>query len=102
MSIIRYTDDQDNISNKDQKMYVSGVRILIYMVQSLRPDNKKSVQELSKVLNGEYPERSMNQSLNLTFTTVLCRVRFITLPIGEILIWAEVIDVNSIYQQGYY
>ena len=52
-AIIRGIDEK--ISAEDQKLYRSGVGMLLYLVKHTRPDIANAVQELSKVLDGASP-----------------------------------------------
>ncbi|KAL7461991.1 hypothetical protein ACHAXS_002396 [Conticribra weissflogii] len=42
----------EKISSEKQKLYHSGVEMLLYLVKHLRPDITYAVRELSKVLDG--------------------------------------------------
>jgi hypothetical protein len=49
-------DSQQNMSNDDQKLYRSGVGMLLYLVKHSRPDIANGVRELSKALDGVTPK----------------------------------------------
>ena len=55
LSIIEYTDDSDNISAEDQKLYQLCGGMLLYLVMHSCPNIANSVKQLSKVLDGAYP-----------------------------------------------
>ena len=48
-------DKSQTISREDQKLYRSGVGMLLYLVKHSRPDIANPVRELSKVLDGTTP-----------------------------------------------
>ncbi len=50
--MIREKDEAQLISKEDQKLYRSGVGMLLYLVKHSRPDIANPVRELSKVLDG--------------------------------------------------
>ena len=50
--MIREKDEAQLISKEDQKLYQSGVGMLLYLVKHSRPDIANPVQKLSKVLDG--------------------------------------------------
>ena len=53
---VRERDSQKCISKSDQKLYRSGVGMLLYLVKHSRPDIANPVRELSKVLDGATEE----------------------------------------------
>ena len=55
LNMIRNTDESQAISREDQKLYRSGVGMLLYLVKHSRPDIANPVRELSKVLDGTTP-----------------------------------------------
>jgi hypothetical protein len=54
-SIIRPKADDPLISPEDQKLFRSGVGMLLYLVKHSRPDISNAVRELSKVADGATP-----------------------------------------------
>ncbi len=56
------------ISKEDQKLYRSGVSILLYLVKHSRPDIANPVRELSKVLDGAKPD---------AFKEMLCVIKYV-------------------------
>ena len=50
--ILRTDDVSDNIGPEEQKLYRSGVGMLLYLVKHSRPDIAYATQELSKVFDG--------------------------------------------------
>jgi hypothetical protein len=50
--ILRPNKDDPLISSKDQKIFRSGVGMLLYLVKHSRPDIANEVRELSKVADG--------------------------------------------------
>ncbi len=55
LNMIRCTDETLTISKLDQKLFRSGVGMLLYLVKHSRPDISNAVRELSKVLDGATP-----------------------------------------------
>ncbi len=55
LNMVRNTDKSQAISHEDQKLYRSGVGMLLYLVKHSRPDIANPVRELSKVLDGTTP-----------------------------------------------
>jgi len=51
-NVIRCLDDNKKISETEQKVYRSGVGILLYLVKYSRPDISNAVRELSKASDG--------------------------------------------------
>ncbi len=49
---VRPINEDEKISFEKQKLYCSGVGMLLYLVKHLCPDIAKAVRELSKVLDG--------------------------------------------------
>ena len=49
------TDNAPAVSNEEQKLFCSGVGMLLYLVKHSRPDIANPVRELSKVLDGTTP-----------------------------------------------
>lgn len=56
MRIMRCTDEKVRIDPDKQKLYRSGVGILLFLVKFSRPDISNSVRELSKVNDGATEE----------------------------------------------
>jgi hypothetical protein len=50
--IVRPINENEKISSEKQKLYRSGVGMLLYLVKHSRPDIANAVRELSKVLDG--------------------------------------------------
>lgn len=50
--IMRPGESDPKISKEDQRLYRSGVGLLLYLVKFSRPDISKLVRELSKVMDG--------------------------------------------------
>ena len=53
---VRERDEIKYISKQEQKLFCSGVDMLLYLVKNSRPDIANSVREFSKVLDGETQE----------------------------------------------
>lgn len=51
LNMVRNTDETLALSKEDQKLYRSGVGMLLYLVKYSRPDIANPVRELSKVLD---------------------------------------------------
>ncbi len=49
---MRPGESDPKISKEDQRLYRSGVGLLLYLVKFSRPDISKLVRELSKVMDG--------------------------------------------------
>ena len=56
LNMIRNTNEAKAISKLDQKLYFSGVGMLLYLTKHSRPDIANPVRELSKVLDGATAE----------------------------------------------
>ncbi len=60
----------EKVSEKDQKIYQSGVGMLLYLVKHSRPDIANAVRELTMVMDGASPaafkelKRTINYVLN--------------------------------------
>ena len=53
--IIRPMEDIEKISMEDQRMYRSGIGMLLYLVKHSRPNLANATRELSKANNGANP-----------------------------------------------
>ena len=54
-TVVREKDEHDLINKEDQRLYRSGVGMLLYLIKHSRPDISNSVRELAKVLDGANP-----------------------------------------------
>ena len=62
--MVQNTDDSLALSKEDQKLYQSGVGMLLYIVEYSRPDIVNSVRELSMVFN-ESTETAFKEMLSM-------------------------------------
>ena len=62
--MVRNTDETLALSKEDQKLYRSGVGMLLYLVKYTRPDIANPVRELSKMLDGS-TEASFKEMLRV-------------------------------------
>ena len=53
---VRERDESKCISKEEQKLFCSGVGMLLYLVKHSRPDIANPLRELSKVLDGATQE----------------------------------------------
>jgi hypothetical protein len=51
-SVVRPKENNETVSNAEQKEYRSGVGMLLYLVKHSRPDISNAVRELAKVMDG--------------------------------------------------
>ena len=61
----------EKVSERDQKIYRSGVGMLLYLVKHSRPDIANAVRELTKVMDGATPAafKEMKRTINYVLNT---------------------------------
>ncbi len=69
--IFHQIDGEEKITSEKQKLYCSGVGMLLYLVKHLRPDIANAVWELFKVLDGANMAayKEMNQVIKYVLDT---------------------------------
>ena len=56
----RPDEDEPTVDKEEQKLYMSGVRLLLYLVKFPRTDISNAVRELSKVMDRATPAHVKN------------------------------------------